>query len=91
MLAGDFFLKLLNTMIFKFDNPSAAVADQMIMVVFIVDRVVTGLTLPKLALLRDTALTEEMKGTINCSNADGRVLLKDLPVELLGCDVPFHF
>jgi hypothetical protein len=86
--ARDLFLQHLDVLVFEFDDFSAAGADQMIVVVHVIDEFIAGVAAAKLMLLREAALAEEVECSIDGGKADGPVDLLDLLVEFLGGDVP---
>ena len=87
VLPGDFFLKFLNTGIFELKNGAALTADQMIVMLLVGGRLVTGLTITEMALLGDTAFGKEFQGSINGGIADIGMITTDLEIELLSGEV----
>lgn len=65
VLLSDLVLQLLNVRIFEFDNPVTFGADQVIMVVYIVGQFIAGVSIAELTLLRETAFTKEIEGSID--------------------------
>lgn len=64
------FLELLDIHIFKFDDPLALGADQVVVMIDIVGQFIPGVPIAELPLLRQAAFAEEIKGPVDCRQSD---------------------
>ena len=86
-MTGDRLLEALDAIVFEFDDLAAALAYEMIVMMF-VDGFVAGLTVVEVPLLQKVAFAQQPQGSIDRGIADMRADFLDLGVEFLGADVP---
>lgn len=83
----DLLLQPLDPGVFKLDDLPADGADEVIMVLFFVAALVTGMTVAEVPLRCQPALGEELEGTMDRGVADAGVFVANGPVELLRREV----
>src|ERR1700726_2711418 len=79
-------LEPLDRFVFEFDDPAAALADEVVVMMFAGD-FVARLTFVEVALVDQVAFLEQAQRAVDGGIADVRIDLLDLSVEFLGTDM----
>jgi hypothetical protein len=82
MTLGNTVLKGLKGLIFKFNNLSAIETDQVVMMASFRSGFVSGLSIGKFPLIRQTETSEELQGSINRGVSDFRIHPGNLGINL---------
>jgi len=84
ILSCNLVLERLDALILKLEDLPASDADQVIVVIHIIDELVAGVAVPKLPLFDQSALTEKIQGPVDRCKPYGSVDTLDLSVQFLG-------
>jgi hypothetical protein len=87
--SGHFLLEAFNIVVFKFHNLSAGGTDKMVVMALMRDVIVLGLR-AEVPRLSQAGFTKEVQRSVDCGQADMRILFGKQSVHLLGGDV-LHF
>jgi hypothetical protein len=69
LLPGHHFLEPFDRRVLEFDDPSTLGTNEMVMVFFIGNIIIQGPGIPEMSLLGQTAMTQEIKSSVNRGQA----------------------